>query len=77
MKQENTTREALKKKEASLKVLVWFFGMVLLMELGFFIYISIKNKPTPLLAIPFALSPILLLVYKNLKVVRQEIINRK
>ena len=51
--------------------------IVLIGSLGFFIFMSIKDGLTPLLAVPFALSAILPANFKNIKILTQEIESRK
>ncbi|WP_373060512.1 hypothetical protein [Zunongwangia sp. H14] len=69
----NLSFEELKKKQTSIKTITWMLTIVLIGSLGFFIYISIQDGFTPLLAVPFALSAILPINFKNLKKLKTEI----
>ncbi len=69
--------EELKQKKTSIKTLTWMLTIVLIGSLGFFIFISIKDGFTPLLAVPFALSAILPVNFKNIKILTKEIKSRK
>ena len=73
----NLSFEELKQKRTSIKTLTWMLTIVLIGSLGFFIYISIKDGLTPLLAVPFALSAILPINFKNIRVLTKEIESRK
>lgn len=73
----NLSIEELKQKKASIKTLTLMLTIFLIGSLGFFIFISIKDGFTPLLAVPFALSAILPLNFKNIKIMAQEIESRK
>ncbi len=68
--------EELKKKEAAIKTVCWMLSIVLIGALGFFIFISIRDEITPLIAVPFALSAILPMNFKNLKSIKREIESR-
>ncbi|WP_075327351.1 MULTISPECIES: hypothetical protein [unclassified Salegentibacter] len=73
----NLSFEELKQKRTSIKTLTWMLTIVLIGSLGFFIFISIKDGLTPLLAVPFALSAILPLNFKNIRILTKEIESRK
>ncbi len=69
--------EELKQKQTSIKTVTWMLAIVLIGALGFFIFISIKEGFTPLLAVPFALSAILPVNFKNMKLLTKEIESRR
>ncbi|MBZ9629701.1 hypothetical protein LB465_02835 [Salegentibacter sp. LM13S] len=69
--------EELKNKHTSIKTITWMLTVVLIGSLGLFIFISIKDGLTPLIAVPFALSAILPINFKNLKILRAELESRK
>ena len=73
----NLSFEELQHKKTSIKTLTWMLTIVLIGSLGFFIFMSIKDGLTPLLAVPFALSAILPSNFKNIKILTQEIESRK
>ena len=73
----NLSLEELKQKKTSIKTVTWMLTIVLIGSLGFFIFISIKDGFTPLIAVPFALSAILPLNFKNIKILTKEIELRK
>lgn len=69
--------EELKQKKRAIKIVTWILAIGLIVDLGFFIFISIKDGFTPLLAVPFALSAILPANFKNIKILTNEIESRK
>ncbi|WP_037317946.1 hypothetical protein [Salegentibacter sp. Hel_I_6] len=69
--------EELKKRQTAIKTITWMLSVVLIVSLGLFIFISIRDGLTPLIAIPFALSAILPLNFKNIKMLTTEIELRK
>lgn len=71
------TIEELKKKQTAIKTVVWMLAIVLIGALGFFIFISIRDGITPLIAVPLALTAILPMNLKNLKTLKTEIESRK
>jgi Na+-transporting methylmalonyl-CoA/oxaloacetate decarboxylase beta subunit len=73
----NLSFEELKQKKTSIKTVTWMLTIVLIASLCFFIFISIKEGFTPLLAVPFALSAILPVNFKNIKILTKEIESRK
>ncbi len=73
----NLSLEELNKKHTAVKTVVWLLIIVLIGALGFFIYISIQDGITPLIAVPFALSAVLPMNLKNLKTLKTEIDSRK
>lgn len=73
----NLSFEELKQKKTSIKTVTWMLAIVLIGSLGFFIFISIRDGFTPLLAVPFALSAILPVNFKNIKILTKEIEARK
>jgi len=70
-----STQELLKKHTAA-KTMVWLLAIVLSGILLFFIYVSIQNGLTPLLAVPFALSAIIPLNVKHMNVFKKELDSR-
>ncbi|SKB68225.1 hypothetical protein SAMN05660776_2538 [Salegentibacter holothuriorum] len=68
--------QELKNKHTAIKILVWILAIVLMGSFGFFIFISIRDGLTPLIAVPFALATILPLNFKNLKLIKTEIASR-
>lgn len=73
----NLSVAELKRKHAAIKTVSWILSLVLIGTLGFFIFISIRDGITPLIAVPFALSAILPMNLKNLKSLKTEIESRK
>ncbi|WP_282074965.1 hypothetical protein [Maribacter aquivivus] len=71
-----STEELLKKHTAA-KTMVWLLAIVLTGVLLFFIYVSIQDGFTPLLAVPLALSAIIPLNVKNMNVLKKELDSRK
>ncbi|WP_321826038.1 hypothetical protein [Maribacter dokdonensis] len=70
-----STQELLKKHTAA-KTMVWLLAIVLSGILLFFIYVSIQDGLTPLLAVPFALSAIIPLNVKNMNTFKKELDSR-
>ncbi|GHA31772.1 hypothetical protein GCM10007103_11770 [Salinimicrobium marinum] len=68
--------EELKKKKTAIKTVSYMLSIVLIGSLAFFIFISIRDGATPLIAVPFALSAILPMNFKNLKSIKREIESR-
>lgn len=68
--------EELKKKKTAIKTVSYMLSIVLIGSLAFFIFISIRDGVTPLIAVPFALSAILPMNFKNLKSIKREIESR-
>ena len=69
--------EELLKKHTAVKTLVWLLAIGLTGVLLFFIYMSIQDGFTPLLAVPLALSVIIPLNVKNMKTLKKELDSRK
>jgi len=72
---EMSNEELLNLKKTTVVISV-MLTMMLALLLGFGIYISITQKFSPLLAVPFALSPTAILNFKKLKEINQELIAR-
>lgn len=73
----NLSFEELNQKKTSVKTVAWMLTIVLIGSLGFFIFISIQDGFTPLIAVPFALSAILPANFKNIKILAKEMESRK
>tara|TARA_R110000765_G_scaffold45850_6_gene94735 strand:- start:2953 stop:3195 length:243 start_codon:yes stop_codon:yes gene_type:complete len=71
-----STKE-LNKKHTAAKTMVWLLSIVLGGILLFFIYVSIQDGITPLLAVPLALSAIIPLNIKNMNALKKELDSRK
>ncbi|MEP2280292.1 hypothetical protein [Maribacter sp.] len=71
------SNEELLKKHTAAKTMVWLLAIVLTGCLLFFIYMSIKDGITPLLAVPLALSAIIPLNVKNMNTLKRELDSRK
>ncbi|MDF4220261.1 hypothetical protein [Maribacter huludaoensis] len=71
-----STEELLKKHTAA-KTMVWLLAIVLTGCLLFFIYVSIQDRFTPLVAVPLALSAIIPLNVKNMNTLKMELDSRK
>ena len=71
-----STKELIKKHTAA-KTLVWLLSIVLGGILLFFIYVSVQDGITPLLAVPLALSAIIPLNIKNVNALKKELDSRK
>lgn len=69
--------EELVKKHTAAKTMVWLLSIVLGGILLFFIYVSVQDGITPLLAVPLALSAIIPLNIKNMKALKKELDSRK
>tara|TARA_R110000765_G_scaffold175519_1_gene280394 strand:- start:10056 stop:10298 length:243 start_codon:yes stop_codon:yes gene_type:complete len=69
--------EELLKRHTAVKTMVWLLAIGLTGVLLFFIYISIQDGLTPLLAVPLALSVIIPLNVKNMKTLKKELDSRK
>tara|TARA_R110000764_G_scaffold132088_3_gene219885 strand:- start:214 stop:456 length:243 start_codon:yes stop_codon:yes gene_type:complete len=69
--------EELIKKHTAAKTMVWLLSIVLGGILLFFIYVSIQDGITPLLAVPLALSAIIPLNIKNMNALKKELDSRK
>lgn len=69
--------EELVKKHTAAKTMVWLLSIVLGGILLFFIYVSIQDGITPLLAVPLALSAIIPLNIKNMNALKKELDSRK
>ena len=69
--------EELLKRHTAVKTMVWLLAIGLTGVLLFFIYISIQDGLTPLLAVPLALSAIIPLNVKNMKTLKKELDSRK
>ena len=69
--------EELVKKHTAAKTMVWLLSIVLGGILLFFIYVSIQDGITPLLAVPLALSAIIPLNIKNVNALKKELDSRK
>ena len=69
--------EELIKKHTAVKNMVWLLAIVLSGILLFFIYVSIQDGITPLLAVPLALSAIIPLNIKNMNALKKELDSRK
>jgi hypothetical protein len=73
---EYSDEELLQAKKTTTGIAITLASMlVLLLVLG--IYISLTKKFSALVAIPFSLSPILLIILKKLKDTNQELKNRE
>lgn len=70
-----STEELLKKHTAA-KTMVWLLTIGLTGVLIFFIYVSIQDGFTPLLAVPLALSAIIPLNIKNMNTLKKELDSR-
>ena len=70
------SNEELLKKHTAAKTTVWLLAIVLSGILLFFIYVSIQDGLTPLLAVPFALSAIIPLNVKNMNTFKKELDSR-
>ena len=68
--------EQLLKKHTAAKTMVWLLAIGLTGVLLFFIYVSIQDGFTPLLAVPLALSAIIPLNVKNMNVLKKELDSR-
>ncbi len=68
--------EQLLKKHTAAKTMVWLLAIVLTGVLLFFIYVSIQDGFTPLLAVPLALSAIIPLNVKNMNALKKELDSR-
>ncbi|WP_282048699.1 hypothetical protein [Maribacter aquivivus] len=68
--------EELLKKHTAAKTMVWLLAIVLTGVLLFFIYVSIQDGFTPLLAVPLALSVIIPLNVKNMNALKKELDSR-
>lgn len=69
--------EELLKRYTAVKTMVWVLAIGLTGVLLFFIYMSIQDGFTPLLAVPLALSVIIPLNVKNMKALKKELDSRK
>tara|TARA_R110000737_G_scaffold17386_1_gene35039 strand:+ start:1563 stop:1805 length:243 start_codon:yes stop_codon:yes gene_type:complete len=69
--------EELLKRHTAVKTMVWLLAIGLTGVLLFFIYMSIQDGLTPLLAVPLALSVIIPLNVKNMKTLKKELDSRK
>ena len=79
MNQESLSKlstEQLLKKHTAAKTMVWLLAIVLTGVLLFFIYVSIQDGFTPLLAVPLALSVIIPLNVKNMNALKKELDSR-
>lgn len=65
--------EALQKRRKTLMILTILLAVMLLILLCASLYITFTQKFTPLLIMPFALSPIVFLNMKNIKNIDKEI----
>ncbi|VXB47056.1 hypothetical protein [Maribacter litoralis] len=72
---ELSTQE-LVKKHTAVKTMVWLLAIVLTGCLLFFIYMSLQDGFTPLLAVPLALSAIIPLNVKNMNAFKKELDSR-
>ena len=71
------SNEELLKKHTAAKTMVWLLAIGLTGVLLFFIYVSIQDGFTPLLAVPLALSAIIPLNVKNMNALKKELDSRK
>ncbi|WP_324024809.1 hypothetical protein QSV08_16480 [Maribacter sp. BPC-D8] len=69
--------EELLKRHTAVKTMVWVLTIGLTGVLLFFIYVSIQDGFTPLLAVPLALSAIIPLNVKNMNALKKELDSRK
>lgn len=69
--------EELQKKEKALKGLTGMLGGALVVLFGLYLYITIQKGFTPLLILPFALMPILIVNIKNIQNIKKELEKRK
>ena len=79
MNQESLSKlstEQLLKKHTAAKTMVWLLAIGLTGVLLFFIYVSIQDGFTPLLAVPLALSAIIPLNVKNMNALKKELDSR-
>ncbi|WP_424003885.1 hypothetical protein [Maribacter sp. IgM3_T14_3] len=80
MNQESLSKlstEELLKKYTAAKTIVWLLAIVLICSLIFFIYISIRDGFTPLVAVPIALFATMPLNIKNMNALKKELDSRK
>ena len=68
--------EELLKRHTAVKTMVWVLTIGLIGVLLFFIYVSIQDGFTPLLAVPLALSAIIPLNVKNMNALKKELDSR-
>ncbi|TDS18564.1 hypothetical protein DFQ03_0267 [Maribacter caenipelagi] len=71
-----STEELLKKYTAAI-TMVWLLAIVLTGVLLFFIYVSIQDGLTPLVAVPIVLSAIIPLNVKNMNLLKKQLDSRK
>lgn len=70
------SHEELRKKKKSLASTTGFLTGLLIILLVAAIYICIRKGFTPLIIIPFALSPIIIVNYKKIKEIKEELKKR-
>ncbi|MEP2237703.1 MAG: redox-active disulfide protein 2 [Maribacter sp.] len=71
------SKEELLQKYTVTKTIVWLLAIVLICSLIFFIYISIRDGLTPLVAVPIALFATMPQNIKNMNTLKKEIDSRK
>lgn len=69
--------EDLQKKGKVIKRLTGMLGGALIVLFGLYLYITIQKGFTPLLILPIALMPILIVNIKNLQRIKKELEKRK
>lgn len=67
------TNEELQTNKKNAQVITWMLTAMLLILLGMGIYTSISKGFSALMAIPFALSPIVILNFKRIKEINEEL----
>ena len=80
MKEKKLTElstEDLKKKEKTLKMIIFAFIGVFAFLIGVIIYSIVKKGMTAIIIIPITLLPLLIIFYKNLNDIKSEIKSRK
>lgn len=76
MNQEALTKlstDELLKRHTAAKTMVWLLAVVLTGILIFFIYVSLQDGFTPLVAVPLALSAIIPLNVKHMNMLKKEL----
>lgn len=69
--------EELQKKEKVTKGLTGMLAVALIVLFGLYLYITIQKGFTPLLILPIALMPILIVNIKNIQSIKKELERRK
>ena len=68
--------EELKRNEKDKRIIFFMFIGIYVSLVGTVIYSTIKNGITSIIAVPFALLPLLFISYKNFKEIKKEIESR-